>query len=60
MRKKLKEIVLIAQEKSLFNLNCIFNFKKERHKNKERKKEKRRKKETYPLLTKLFYFSFLF
>ena len=59
MRKKhkLKEIILIAQEKSLFNLFLI--SRKKDTKNKERKREKRRKKETYTLLTKPFLFFFL-
>ena len=53
-KHKLKEIILIAQEKSLFNLFLI-SRKKDTKKNKERKKEKRRKKETYTLLTKPFF-----
>ena len=52
-KHKLKEIILIAQEKSLFNLFLI--SRKKDTKNKERKKQKRRKKETYTLLTKPFF-----
>ena len=44
-KHKLKEIILIAQEKSLFNLYLI--SRKKDTKNKERKKEEERKKHTH-------------
>ena len=42
-KHKLKEIILIAQEKSLFNLFLI--SRKKDTKNKERKKERKKKEE---------------
>ena len=57
-KHKLKDIILIAEEKSLYNVVLI--SRKKDTKNKERKKkEKKRKNETYPLLTKPFLFFFL-
>ena len=60
-KHKLNEIILIAQEKSLFNLFLISRKKdtKNKERKKERKKEKEKEKETYPLLTKPFLFFFL-
>ena len=54
-KHKLKEIILIAQEKSLFNLFLISRKKDTKKTKKERKKKEERKKETYTLLTKPFF-----